>query len=272
MLFSGGIASRPPGPLGLVVDVYRAISEIRSAGRVASPPVRLWVAGQREAADRVLACDHREDLIDLLDEELPNLWSAEARSALQKIKTPSASDFERSELDMESLRRTLGETGSEMCAEGHQAMKSTMRSLAPLVALASVSDALLAPKGNSLSIEKIQAFFYDDRIPLSIRRDGLAFARSMSCMVVIARAEEKGARLDAWLGLALAEEFRSGLVTMRDFVDRTKASPLAWAGEIRTEVAKSSLQRSREASWSAQASESGLDVFYPYGEHGEPDA
>jgi hypothetical protein len=183
---------------------------------------------QRRHADEVLAASDRDDALAAMDEwiadvGMPDEWPR--TDSLRSSNAEVAAMLEgaaKEELSIDSLRRTLGESCADLCAEGHTALQHLLIVAAILVRRVDAftkpdqGDDAAAPKREGSTLRR---FLYWPGTPNAVRREFTGLCRAGVAMLVIARAEELPQRLAPWMALLLSQTYRNGFVTISDTVE-----------------------------------------------------
>lgn len=221
----------------------------------------------RMAADQVLASEDRYHLsarIDALSGD-NDLWddvsSAAHRAIEMKVVTPPQDGVGK--LDMKSLNGILGPTAASRCESGHAALSALAIEFKNMASIAGYEKA--APEETERSSSKLSGMsdvLYDRETPLVVRKVVASFLRSLTSALVIARAEERGERLSAWLAFALAEEFAIPFEEALSAITQPNAFRNIAAAIGEDEHAQSTLSAAFE-NWRECAAAAGDAVYFP---------
>jgi len=221
----------------------------------------------RGAADQVLAaedCEHLAALIDALSGD-DAFWSdaeAAARRAIDlKLVRPQRGV---GKLDMVSLRAILGTTAAARCERGHNALTESLKEIERLAGSAEEGDRAKETTNEDPSLSSISDMLYDSEIPLIVRKTIAAILRSLASALVIARAEEKGAKLQAWLGFALAESFALPLESALAAIREPNALSNA-ATALEVDENSRLLMNAAFSQWREHAAATGKTIYFPAG-------
>lgn len=198
------------------------------------PPDRGLSTELRSAADMVLQATDRDDLLEAIDELLvkDDLFggppSNEPEWTDRKTVAARLERWSSQPLEVESLRNVLGRTATAKCEEGQEALVVLLRFGSAMLKADFKAMGIEAPKfQRTRRSEKTSrsGVFYDLETPAPIRRATISLLRSFVTALVIARAEERGERLQPWLAMCLAESFAEGFVKLATFVQSLGRNP-----------------------------------------------
>lgn len=246
------------------------LSLLRAPGQTSALPKRLESEYLRQAADMVLDAQSLEDLDERLDELIGDerVWEemgANAAPSAPKSTEEMATDVRAWKLDMESLTRVLGTTPARRCEKGLAAAKTAALNLLQVTEKLSASlpaaldaDAQDEDSGNRTALDLV----YDLSVPSSLRELALGGLRVAATTLVIARAEERGERLEPFLALGLANAWAEGPEALAATTSSGDAM-LAWVGRLFAEAPVATAVEPVLDRWAADAEAAGASVFFP---------
>ena len=261
-------------------SVTQLLRMLYAAGRPS--PVRLHTAYAREVTDLALAARSVEDLIEHIDVLASDArFFAEELAAAPPVPAMSVAEAMESSLDVVSLDRVLGLAATQRCVAGWDALKT----VADVVSrLAKVSKPVAPPPPVDPEVATLQAritdvvsmidLAYDPTIPEVLRQFIVGFLRWIVTSRVIARAEERGARLAPWLAWELANQYAASLIQFGALArsiweGNTEPLTIAW-NTLRADHQRSVDERavldSAAERWIAAARVAGDDTFSPFGD------
>lgn len=227
-------------------------------------PTRLKSESVRAAADEVFAAETRDQLRDLLDD-----LSGDERflARLAERGSPSRGPIVRQlsdvELDVESLEQVLGQTATARCVEGLATGKEAVAALFSL--FSALEAAGLTGPGASADADRngpggLYALAYDLSVPATLRRALAGLLRFAAASAVIARAEERGEKLEPWFALALADTWASGPESLADAMSSRGPILGAFVADIELTNKLDALLEQ----WQTRANEDSVAVFSPF--------
>lgn len=199
-----------------------AIAEI--AGRLGQDQARVRGFGSPEIealGDAVLSATSRTDLAEAIDEQSAHIDEAFASVRLNR-GAREVSKLALTDLDASSLERVLGVAATNTCRRGFRALVDFLE------LLSGMSPAGFTPPSDGEGLDEEWEVTFDSlirnqQVPIPLRRGILKVAHSLVAMLTIARAEERGTKLEPWLALGLAEHFADGFVDTLESVRKFNA-------------------------------------------------
>lgn len=248
----------------------------RPSGRNAGRVQRLSSAYARHAADEALGAADLQELLDYID-----VLTGDEQIWLEEVgldprppsleKPPSlAGAADDITLDLDVLRRILGVGPVRRLEEGLAALKWDLHIVAAFL------DSLPQPTFDEATAEDFRRFhadnptpygyLYDLKIPAVVRTVVTGLLRFFVVSMLIGRAEELGAPVAPWISLALADEWSSGPLQLREALHDARALPLGLA-RLNEDAGSARELEALFRQWAAQASErSEKGWFFPFGE------
>ena len=218
------------------------------------------------AVDRLYAAEDCEHLLALLDDLSSDgaFWDDVGKAAERAVKlTGATTDLAKVKLDVRSLNGVIGTTATATCERGFQALKKFDEDWSIFAKKLRIEENDTKPEAPpSQPMSSMVAMLYDRAMPFAARRVIAKILISFTSIIVIARAEELGLKLDPWLGLALAETFARPIVDSLAMLQSDITAEDIDA--LVMDSVKEQLQfTATYESWRAQAELSGDDVYFP---------